>query len=44
LGVGLIFPIPAVAALMVWLLFGDRLTLIQIAGMLVIIVTRGNSS
>jgi drug/metabolite transporter (DMT)-like permease len=44
----LVFLVPAVAALMAWLLFDETLTLIQIAGMLVcavgvIIVTRGKS-
>jgi len=38
---------PAVAALMAWLLFDETLTLVQIAGMLVcavgvLIVARGN--
>jgi drug/metabolite transporter (DMT)-like permease len=42
----LIFLVPAVAALMAWLLFDETLTLVQITGMLVcavgvIIVTRG---
>jgi drug/metabolite transporter (DMT)-like permease len=42
----LIFLVPAVAALMTWLLFGETLALVQIAGMLVcaagvLIVTRG---
>lgn len=42
----LIFLVPAVAALMAWLLFGETLTLMQIAGMLVcavgvLLVTRG---
>jgi drug/metabolite transporter (DMT)-like permease len=44
----LIFLVPAVAALMAWLLFDERLTLVQIAGMLVcamgvLIVTRDKS-
>jgi drug/metabolite transporter (DMT)-like permease len=44
----LVFLVPAVAALMAWLLFDETLTLIQIAGMLVcavgvIVVTRGKS-
>ncbi|MGE3876808.1 MAG: DMT family transporter [Parvibaculaceae bacterium] len=45
----LVFLVPAVAVLMAWLLFGETLTLIQIAGMLVcamgvLIVTRGGKS
>lgn len=44
----LIFLVPAVAAIMAWLLFDETLTLVQIMGMLVcaigvIIVTRGNT-
>ena len=45
----LIFLVPAVAAVMAWLLFGETLTLVQIAGMLVcaagvILVTKGTPS
>lgn len=45
----LIFLVPAVAAIMAWLLFDERLTLVQIAGMLVcalgvLIVTRGKTT
>lgn len=45
----LIFLVPAVAALMAWMLFDETLTLIQIAGMLVcavgvVIVTRGSTT
>ena len=42
----LIFLVPAVAAIMAWLLFDETLTLVQITGMLicavgVLILTRG---
>jgi drug/metabolite transporter (DMT)-like permease len=45
----LVFLVPAVAALMAWFLFGETLTLVQIAGMLVaamgvFIVTRSKTS